>query len=83
MLRNADLLDTSSIDFAKRPSDKPDHVPTINVTNLVFNILFYIDFQEIIGGALDKIGSYNEMTNKEQVVALVDDDLCINCGKCL
>jgi len=67
LIRKADLLDTSSLMFAKRPSDKPAKVPTIN---------------EIIGGALDKIGSYNELTNKEQVVALVDDDLCINCGKC-
>ncbi|KAI6187978.1 Dihydropyrimidine dehydrogenase [NADP(+)] [Aphelenchoides besseyi] len=64
---NADLLDVSSVEFAKRPSDAPTKVPTIN---------------EIIGNSLDKIGSYNELDNKQQVVALVDDDLCINCGKC-
>lgn len=31
MIRKADLLDTSSIEFAKRPSDRPDRIPTINV----------------------------------------------------
>ncbi|CAD5214672.1 unnamed protein product [Bursaphelenchus okinawaensis] len=67
LLNKADLLDTSSVTFASRPSEKPDKVPTVN---------------EIIGCALDRIGAYNELTNKEQKVALVDDDLCINCGKC-
>jgi len=37
----------------------------------------------LIGKALDKIGAYNELDNGEQVVALIDDDLCINCGKWL
>jgi dihydropyrimidine dehydrogenase (NADP+) len=55
------------VDFAKRPSEAPTKVPTVN---------------EVIGCALEKIGSYNELDNKQQVVALVDDDLCINCGKC-
>jgi len=35
-----------------------------------------------LGRALDRIGTYNELSNKEQVVALVDEDLCVNCGKC-
>lgn len=35
-----------------------------------------------IGRALDKIGTYNDLDNKEQAVALVDEDLCVNCGKC-
>eukprot|EP01134_Creolimax_fragrantissima_P000723 CFRG0723T1 len=38
--------------------------------------------EEVIGRALPKIGAYTKLTNKEQVVALVDEDLCINCGKC-
>uniref|UniRef100_A0A068WJR7 Dihydropyrimidine dehydrogenase [NADP(+)] n=1 Tax=Echinococcus granulosus TaxID=6210 RepID=A0A068WJR7_ECHGR len=37
---------------------------------------------DIIGRAVDKIGMYNELSNKEHVVALVDEELCINCGKC-
>ncbi len=32
--------------------------------------------------ALDKIGTYNDLDNKEQVVALIDEEMCINCGKC-
>merc|ERR1712137_266376 len=35
-----------------------------------------------LGRALDRIGNYGDLNNKEQVVALVDEDLCVNCGKC-
>lgn len=35
-----------------------------------------------IGLALPRIGNYSSLNNGEQVVALVDEDLCINCGKC-
>lgn len=38
--------------------------------------------QNVIGLSLPHIGSYKQMDNKKQVVALIDDDLCINCGKC-
>ncbi|XP_032675944.1 dihydropyrimidine dehydrogenase [NADP(+)] [Odontomachus brunneus] len=38
--------------------------------------------KEVIGKALTNIGSYKELDNKKQVVALIDDDMCINCGKC-
>lgn len=38
--------------------------------------------QDIIGLSLPHIGSFKQMDNKKQVVALIDDDLCINCGKC-
>ncbi|XP_058443481.1 dihydropyrimidine dehydrogenase [NADP(+)] [Malaya genurostris] len=38
--------------------------------------------KDVLGVALDKIGSYKSLDNKKQVVALIDDDLCINCGKC-
>jgi len=37
---------------------------------------------DIIGKALNRIGQYNDLDNKQQVVALIDEDLCINCGKC-
>ncbi|CAG9760419.1 unnamed protein product [Ceutorhynchus assimilis] len=36
----------------------------------------------IIGRALPKIGAYKQLDNTQQVVALIDDDMCINCGKC-
>lgn len=35
-----------------------------------------------IGKAVPRIGNYNSLNNKQQVVALVNDELCINCGKC-
>jgi len=37
---------------------------------------------EVIGRALDSIGTYNQLDNKEHVVALIDPEMCINCGKC-
>lgn len=38
--------------------------------------------KDMIGKALPLIGSYGDLDNKQQVVALIDQDLCINCGKC-
>lgn len=38
--------------------------------------------KDFIGAALDKIGNYNDLNNTEHVVALIDEDMCINCGKC-
>ncbi|XP_043287629.1 dihydropyrimidine dehydrogenase [NADP(+)] [Venturia canescens] len=38
--------------------------------------------KDVIGKALPRIGAYKRLNNKEQVVALIDDDMCINCGKC-
>merc|ERR550519_172939 len=37
---------------------------------------------EVIGRALDKIGTYSELDNREHVIALIDPEMCINCGKC-
>ncbi|KAL5022059.1 hypothetical protein ScPMuIL_001214 [Solemya velum] len=37
---------------------------------------------EMIGKALSMIGDYGDMDNTEQVVALIDEGMCINCGKC-
>jgi dihydropyrimidine dehydrogenase (NADP+) len=38
--------------------------------------------KDVIGKALAHIGSFRELDNKKQVIALIDDDMCINCGKC-
>uniref|UniRef100_A0A182Y4Z6 Dihydropyrimidine dehydrogenase [NADP(+)] n=1 Tax=Anopheles stephensi TaxID=30069 RepID=A0A182Y4Z6_ANOST len=38
--------------------------------------------QDVLGAALPRIGDYKKLDNTKQVVALIDDDLCINCGKC-
>jgi dihydropyrimidine dehydrogenase (NADP+) len=35
-----------------------------------------------VGRAVGRIGQYYDLNNKEQQVALVDEELCINCGKC-
>jgi len=38
--------------------------------------------QDMIGMALPKIGAYNDLDNTQQVVAIIDEDMCFNCGKC-
>lgn len=51
-----------------RPAFKPDKaVPLV---------------KDVVGVALDRIGTYGDLDNRQQVVAVIDEDLCINCGKC-
>ncbi|KAL0281626.1 UNVERIFIED_CONTAM: hypothetical protein PYX00_002557 [Menopon gallinae] len=38
--------------------------------------------ESFVGRAVSRIGAYKELDNREQVVALIDYDMCINCGKC-
>lgn len=38
--------------------------------------------QSVIGRALPSIGTYQQLNNEEQAVAVIDEDMCINCGKC-
>lgn len=45
----------------------------------------YLDvprIQDVLGSALSRVGTYKHLDNTKQVVALIDDDMCINCGKC-
>jgi len=35
-----------------------------------------------LGRGLTRIGEYMQMNNSQQVVAVIDEELCINCGKC-
>ncbi|KAL1455585.1 hypothetical protein WDU94_009669 [Cyamophila willieti] len=37
---------------------------------------------DVIGSAVQRVTTYNNLDNKKQVVALINDDMCINCGKC-
>lgn len=37
---------------------------------------------ELVGKALGRLGPYSKLDNKAQVVAVVNDERCINCGKC-
>uniref|UniRef100_A0A183C1C3 Dihydropyrimidine dehydrogenase [NADP(+)] n=1 Tax=Globodera pallida TaxID=36090 RepID=A0A183C1C3_GLOPA len=62
MLAQKDLFEENDF-FAKRPDNEPQYVPQL---------------KDVIGKALDKIGAYGEMDNSDQVVAVIDDDLCIN-----
>ena len=85
--RVSDLLGDNKVQ-ANRPAAAPDaKVPTV---------------QEVIGRALDSIGTYNDLDNRlvcnvvidttlvnplfksfrQHVVALIDPEMCINCGKC-
>ncbi|GIY15422.1 dihydropyrimidine dehydrogenase [Caerostris extrusa] len=38
--------------------------------------------KDVIGKALDHIGSFSRLDLAQQVVAIIDEDTCINCGKC-
>lgn len=44
--------------------------------------LFVLCGQDVIARALKHIGAYQELNNQEQVQALIDEEMCINCGKC-
>ncbi|KAG9510041.1 Dihydropyrimidine dehydrogenase [NADP(+)], partial [Fragariocoptes setiger] len=41
-----------------------------------------VNVRQLVSLANANIGSYQELDNSQQVVALINDDLCINCGKC-
>ncbi|XP_051990103.1 dihydropyrimidine dehydrogenase [NADP(+)] isoform X2 [Xyrauchen texanus] len=38
--------------------------------------------KDVIARALKHIGAYQDLDNNEQVQALIDPEMCINCGKC-
>lgn len=38
--------------------------------------------EDLVGLALPMVGTYGELDNRQQKVALIDEDMCINCGKC-
>merc|ERR1712137_116554 len=63
-----DLLDENYRPKRLRPANQPSTpIPPI---------------REIIAAAIDRIGAYNDLDNKQQVVAMIDEEMCINCGKC-
>ncbi|KPM10441.1 dihydropyrimidine dehydrogenase [NADP(+)]-like protein [Sarcoptes scabiei] len=41
-----------------------------------------INLKSLVGSSLSKIGTFNQLDVKEQKVALINQDMCINCGKC-
>jgi len=61
------------------PSEMPAHAahrPALNPTKPIPTI------SDMVGAAVSKIGTYNQLDNKQQKVALIDQEMCINCGKC-
>mmetsp|Transcript_11752 Transcript_11752/g.29694 ORF Transcript_11752/g.29694 Transcript_11752/m.29694 type:complete len:1041 (-) Transcript_11752:229-3351(-) len=67
-LQTHDILDTATV-----PSNSRAGVPEVGRTPSI---------AELVGLAVPRIGTYNQLSNKEQAVALVDEELCVNCGKC-
>lgn len=41
-----------------------------------------VRLEDLVSASNNKIGPYQALDNKQQVVALIDQDLCVNCGKC-
>ncbi|XP_037070102.1 dihydropyrimidine dehydrogenase [NADP(+)]-like [Pollicipes pollicipes] len=58
--------------LARQPPARQVVKPTMSVPSVA----------DTIGRALPMIGAYNELSNQEHKVALIDKDMCINCGKC-
>uniref|UniRef100_A0A0K2T590 Dihydropyrimidine dehydrogenase [NADP(+)] n=1 Tax=Lepeophtheirus salmonis TaxID=72036 RepID=A0A0K2T590_LEPSM len=56
----------------KLPNNRPANVPTRNLPQV----------KEVIGKALDYIGAYKDLSQREHVIAMIDPEMCINCGKC-
>ena len=50
--------------------------------NLVEPTKGVLKLLDLVGASNASIGTYNSLDNKQQVVALIDQDVCINCGKC-
>ncbi|XP_010773211.1 dihydropyrimidine dehydrogenase [NADP(+)]-like, partial [Notothenia coriiceps] len=38
--------------------------------------------KDVIARAVRHIGTYQDLSNMEQVQAVIDEEMCINCGKC-
>ncbi|XP_002130803.2 dihydropyrimidine dehydrogenase [NADP(+)] [Ciona intestinalis] len=57
---------------AAPPKQRPIYVPTKPIPTV----------RDVVGAALPQIGTYGDLDNKQQVQALIDPEMCINCGKC-
>jgi len=68
MKQNEDLLDDKFKPLPNRPANKQR--------------LMTPAVEAVIGKALDRIGTFNDLDNKQHVIALIDPEMCINCGKC-
>jgi len=66
------LFKQDLLDDAFKPKNDMLTIPTKNIPSVA----------DVIGKTLPMIGKYSDLDNKQHVVALVDPDMCINCGKC-
>ena len=67
MKQEVDLLDDRFKPAPNRPANK-QRMMTPKV-------------EEVIGKALDRIGTFNDLDTKQHVIALIDPEMCINCGQ--
>lgn len=63
-------------EFAKGVDTTPTPVDPAPPANKIPSV------NDIIGQSLNHLGNYNALDNTCQKVAAVNDDICINCGKC-
>ncbi|XP_067109808.1 dihydropyrimidine dehydrogenase [NADP(+)] [Osmerus mordax] len=70
-------------EYKKRLRDANDNIVTeTNAARVNIPKKPVPSVKDVIARALKHIGAYQELDNKEQVVALIDEEMCINCGKC-
>lgn len=50
--------------------------------NLVEDPVGVVKLKDLVSASNNKIGPYNALDNRQQVIALIDQDVCVNCGKC-
>ena len=70
--RQGDDIKVTTFDQGSVGNNRPAPQPSTGVPSI----------QDVIGIALPSIGRWDELSQSEQVVAVIDPDLCINCGKC-
>ncbi|XP_014244997.1 dihydropyrimidine dehydrogenase [NADP(+)] [Cimex lectularius] len=61
---------------------KTNELPPVRKRNINKKISDVPKIQDIIASSLQFITNYKSLDNNAQVVALINDDMCINCGKC-
>ncbi|CAB3224409.1 unnamed protein product [Arctia plantaginis] len=59
-----------------------DNANETYLTNGNNHVLDVPKIKDVLGEALPRVGTFKHLDNTKQVVALIDDDMCINCGKC-
>uniref|UniRef100_A0A672SFL4 Dihydropyrimidine dehydrogenase [NADP(+)] n=1 Tax=Sinocyclocheilus grahami TaxID=75366 RepID=A0A672SFL4_SINGR len=55
---------------------------TVSTQGMRFQYICVFYAQDVIAKALKHIGAFQELNIEEQVQALIDPEMCVNCGKC-